>query len=104
MIPSRYPGQFSTSVVSINCPPASSPSMRRGFRFARAVYSAAVSPAGPEPMMMTLRVIGNFATCRLGSDVLVDQLLEGRLVRQTNDLLDDLPALEEQQRGNPTDA
>ena len=31
--------------------------MRSGFRFARAVYSAAVSPAGPEPMMMTLRVM-----------------------------------------------
>ncbi len=27
-----------------------------GLRFARAAYSAAVSPAGPEPMMMTLCV------------------------------------------------
>jgi hypothetical protein len=31
------PGQFSTSVVSISCPPASSPSMTSGFRLARAV-------------------------------------------------------------------
>ena len=37
MMPSRNPGQFSTSVVSISCPPASSPSMSRGFRLARAV-------------------------------------------------------------------
>ncbi len=36
MMPSRYPGQFSTSVVSISCPPASSPSMSSGLRFARA--------------------------------------------------------------------
>ena len=27
--------------------------MTSGFRFARAVYSAAVNPAGPDPMMMT---------------------------------------------------
>ena len=55
MIPSRNPGQFSTSVVNINCPPASSPSMSSGFKFARAEYKAAVSPAGPDPMMITLR-------------------------------------------------
>ena len=29
--------------------------MSSGFRLARAAYSAAVNPAGPEPMMMTLR-------------------------------------------------
>ena len=55
MMPSRKPGQFSTSVVSISWPPASRPSMTSGFRLARAVYSAAVRPAGPDPMMMTLR-------------------------------------------------
>src|SRR4051794_4370197 len=53
-MPSRCPGQFSTSVVSISCPPASSPSMTSGCRLARAVYRAAVSPAGPDPMMITL--------------------------------------------------
>jgi hypothetical protein len=53
MIPSRNPGKFSTSVVSINCPPASSPSIMSGLRLARAEYNAAVSPAGPEPMTMT---------------------------------------------------
>ena len=37
MMPSRYPGKFSTSVVSINWPPASMPSMTSGCRFARAV-------------------------------------------------------------------
>jgi hypothetical protein len=36
MMPSRNPGQLSTIVVSINCPPASRPSMSSGFRFARA--------------------------------------------------------------------
>src|SRR5690554_1440666 len=29
--------------------------MTSGFRLARAAYSAAVSPAGPDPMMTTLR-------------------------------------------------
>ena len=35
--------------------------MSSGCRLARAVYSAAVRPAGPDPMMMTLRVtaLGN---------------------------------------------
>ena len=55
MMPSRNPGQFSTSVVSISWPPASSPSMSSGFRLARAEYSPAVRPAGPDPMMMRLR-------------------------------------------------
>ena len=55
MIPSLNPGQFSTIVVSISWPPASSPSIRSGFKLARAVYSAAVSPAGPDPMMTTCR-------------------------------------------------
>ena len=36
MMPSRNPGQFSTIVVSISCPPASSPSISRGLRLARA--------------------------------------------------------------------
>ena len=55
-MPSRNPGKFSTAVVSINCPPDSIPSMTSGFRFARAAYRAAVSPAGPDPMMITLRI------------------------------------------------
>ena len=55
MMPSRNPGQFSTIVVSISCPPASSPSIRRGLRLARAVHNAAVNPAGPDPMIATLR-------------------------------------------------
>src|SRR4029453_8318058 len=98
MMPSRKPGQFSTSVVSINCPPASSPSMMSGFRLARAEYSAAVSPAGPEPMTITFRE----AMAR--SDVLVDHLLEGILIGQADNLLDDLSTLEQQERGNAADA
>ena len=31
--------------------------MTSGLRLARAAYSAAVSPAGPEPMMMTWRSV-----------------------------------------------
>ena len=34
--PSGKPGKFSTSVVSINCPPAPKPSMMKGDRLARA--------------------------------------------------------------------
>ena len=37
MIPSLNPGQFSTIVVSISWPPASSPSIMSGFKLARAV-------------------------------------------------------------------
>ena len=56
MMPSWNPGKFSTSVVFISAPPAvTEPSNTSGFSDARAVYSAAVYPAGPEPMMMTLR-------------------------------------------------
>jgi len=47
--------------------------------FARAVYKAAVKPAGPEPMMTTLRV------CKL--QVLLDDLLEVVLRRQTDNLV-----------------
>ena len=36
VIPSGKPGKFSTSVVSISCPPAPKPSMTRGDRLARA--------------------------------------------------------------------
>src|SRR4051812_6490855 len=61
MTPSGNPGKFSTSVVSISWPPGwslvddGSPSSTRGLRLARAVYSAAVWPAGPEPMISTSR-------------------------------------------------
>src|SRR3954465_11073803 len=53
---------------------------------------AAVRPAGPDPMMMTLR------------NVLIDDLFERILVGETDDLLDYLAALEEEQRRDPTDA
>src|SRR5437773_9648108 len=53
---------------------------------------AAVSPAGPDPMTMTLR------------NVLIDDLLERVLVGEADDLLDDLAALEQQQRRNAADA
>src|SRR5262245_1571337 len=62
MTPSGNPGKFSTSVVNMSWPPGwslvelGSPSISRGSRLARAVYTAAVSPAGPDPMMMTLRL------------------------------------------------
>src|SRR5262245_56028200 len=72
------------------------PSMRSGLRFARAAYRAAVRPAGPDPMTMTLRT----SPTSLGN-VLVDHLLQDVLVGQTDHLLDDLAALEEQQRGDP---
>src|SRR5580765_684703 len=105
MIPSRYPGQFSTIVVSINWPPASSPSMTSGFRFARAVYSAAVNPAGPDPITMTFRTTAprSSRVSRLSPptslcDVLVDDFLQRILVGETDDLLDDLAALEQEQR------
>ena len=45
----------------MSCPPGwsdvddGSPSITSGARLARAVYTAAVSPAGPEPMMITSR-------------------------------------------------
>ncbi len=86
--------------------------MTSGFRLARAEYSAAVRPAGPDPMMMTFlrqvnadakdNAIGNRAFDI--TDVLVDDLLERVLVGEADDLLDDLAALEEQQRRNAADA
>src|SRR5688572_32012295 len=104
MMPSRKPGQFSTSVVSISCPPASSPSITRGCKLARAVYSAAVSPAGPEPMMMTSRCGEDMsAVGSATSDVSVDHLFQGILVGKPDHLLDKLPALEEQERGDASD-
>jgi len=53
MMPSGKPGKFSTSVVMVSWPPGCSPSKTSGRRLARAVYRAAVSPAGPDPMMIT---------------------------------------------------
>src|SRR4249919_3681063 len=46
----------------MSCPPASAPSMTMGLRSARAAYRAAVSPAGPDPTMMSSRtsVMGRF--------------------------------------------
>jgi hypothetical protein len=56
--PSGKPGKFSTSVVVVSWPPAaipfaSQPSNKMGCSSARAVYTAAVCAAGPEPMMHT---------------------------------------------------
>ena len=42
------------SVVIMSCPPGCVPSNKTGFKFARAVYKAAVNPAGPEPIISTL--------------------------------------------------
>src|SRR4029078_1208210 len=97
MMPSRWPGQFSTSVVSISWPPASRPSMTSGFRLARAVDSPAVSPAGPDPITMTFRTSRLAPSASLGN-VLVDHLFQRVLVRDADDLFHDLAALEEQQR------
>src|SRR5579859_5021296 len=71
--------------------------MRSGAMFARAVYRAAVRPAGPEPMMMTLRV--SKLTLRVSKlEMLLDDLLEVFLRRQADDLIDDFPLLEQQDR------
>jgi len=56
IIPSGNPGKFSTMVVMESCPPGSWPSMTSGFRFARAVYRAAVCPEHPDPIITTFRV------------------------------------------------
>src|SRR5215203_1209355 len=97
-MPSRAPGQFSTSVVSISCPPASIPSMTSGCRLARAVYRAAVNPAGPEPIMVTLRIE------EWGSlEVFVDYFPDFVLRHQAHDLVDHLAALEQEQRRDPAD-
>ena len=54
MIPSGQPGKFSTSVVFMSAPPASrAPATTSGSNPARAVYMAAVQPAGPDPTMTT---------------------------------------------------
>src|SRR5262245_31516168 len=39
----------------MSCPPASAPSITMGLRSARAAYSAAVRPAGPDPTMTRSR-------------------------------------------------
>src|SRR3954468_7770845 len=83
--------------------------MTSGFRLARAEYSAAVSPAGPDPMTMTLwrDIVASDlqpSTFSLVSYMFVDHLLERVLVGEPDDLLDDLAAFEEQQRWDPTDA
>jgi hypothetical protein len=52
-MPSGKPGKFSTSVVSISCPPGCIPAKISGFRRALAVYIPAVYPAGPEPKIIT---------------------------------------------------
>src|SRR5918992_5359989 len=93
MIPSRNPGQFSTIVVSISCPPASRPSMSSGLRFARAAYRPAVSPAGPDPMMTT------FWSAKVPLDHTREVLLRG----EAHDRFLELTVLEQQDGGNPAD-
>ena len=56
--PSTSPGQLSTSVVVVICPPISRPVIMTGSRFARAAYRAAVHPAGPEPRMRSRQCRG----------------------------------------------
>ena len=53
-MPWGYPGKFSMSEVSINCPPDMYPANIIGSIMALAEYRPAVYPAGPDPMMMTL--------------------------------------------------
>src|SRR4029453_1188472 len=45
----------------MSCPPASAPSRTIGWRLARAVYGAAVSPAGPEPTISTGALVRDVA-------------------------------------------
>src|SRR5689334_21256655 len=102
MMPSRNPGQFSTIVVRISCPPASSPSTRSGVRLARAVYSAAVKPAGPDPMMTTFRsaTLRSALNC-VRFEMPLDQLGDVVLRTQPDDRLRELAFLEDQQRRDP---
>src|SRR3990167_7362653 len=107
MMPSRWPGKFSTIVVSMSCPPASSPSMRSGCRLARAAYRAAVRPAGPDPMMTTVRTDmhvrrGGFSRPQIPRvlNVFVDCFLDVFLRHQPDERLDDLAPFEQQQRRN----
>jgi len=81
--------------------------MTSGFRFARALYSAAVSPAGPDPITITLRTcpdtICSPRPALRSCDVLVDDFLERVLVGQTDNLFDHLSALEQEERRNAAD-
>ena len=52
--PSLSPGQFSTSVVVVSCPPSWMPAIIIGFKPARAAYIPAAYPAGPEPKIINL--------------------------------------------------
>ena len=54
MMPSRKPGKFSTIVVSISCPPASSPSMTSGLQVGARRVERGRQPGRAGPMMMTL--------------------------------------------------
>lgn len=54
-IPSVNPGKFATSVVVIRAPPGATPSKTNGVNWALAVHNALVYPAGPAPMITTVR-------------------------------------------------
>src|SRR6202035_5298563 len=55
---STSPGQLSTSVVVMSWPPCSKPVISRGWRLARAAYTAAEYPAGPDPRMRSGLCLG----------------------------------------------
>src|SRR5258706_15863180 len=73
--------------------------MRSGLRLARAVYNAAVRPAGPEPMMTTLRSAILLNRIKL----LVELLCDFFLRRQTDDLIGEFSVLEDQHRRDSAD-
>src|SRR5262249_11667767 len=54
-MPYGKPGYVPTHVGRTRCPPASAASITIGLRSARAAYSAAVRPAGPDPTMTRSR-------------------------------------------------
>src|SRR5579872_2907353 len=93
--------------------------MTSGRRLARAVYNAAVRPAGPEPMITTLRIVMRLQNGRMAGrqdldgedlrschsailpscnlEMLVDDLLQVILLGEADDGFDDLSAFEEEQ-------
>src|ERR1039457_935984 len=71
LMPSGKPEKSSTNVVIDNCPPACFPATTRGFKLARAAYTAAVFPAQPDPIISTFRIweldVYNVAPWRAGN-------------------------------------
>ena len=96
MMPSRNPGQFSTIVVSISCPPASRPSTSVGFRLARARVQRRGQTRRP-------RADDDDATVRTSARCLSIVADDGFLRLQPDDRLGQLPVLEQQQRRDAAD-